>query len=264
MDYNDKTKELEEAKRELTEIENSKGDNFSNESDVERGDKVKLNKKIVIIVGVTLMIVLVGVSALCITQLHRLNVLTSNNKTLLLEIEKMSTENKLLKEDKETLEKELEKDTKEDVERNEQTREATVGENRNEVPPPNGNVDSIQMDTESEVLIYVKHEVVEDYQGEPALLVYFEYTNKRDKPSTSSIYPQLFQDGVECDSAVIRGNNESKSNRSKDIQKGVTIDIAQAFSLRSDTDGVLLRVQEGYGGNYQEQVLSLKDSSSGE
>ena len=72
---------------------------MSNESGVERGGKVKLKKKIVIIIGVTLIIAIIGVSTLSIMQLYTLNILTSNNKALSAEILAMALPNAVVTND---------------------------------------------------------------------------------------------------------------------------------------------------------------------
>ena len=78
-----------------------------------------------------------------------------------------------------------------------------------------------------------------DYENNPAIALYFEFTNNSQETLSFSwtIMQQAFQDGIELDWAYYNGVNEAFENSSKDIKPGVTIDVCSVFLLRSlDSD----------------------------
>ena len=85
---------------------------------------------------------------------------------------------------------------------------------------------------------YVKHEVGKDYEGNPCVLVYYNFTNK----------------GEEATSA-----NEAVSNYQKDIQKGITLEVCHAFSIKDMSD-VTLEVSEviSFDNKKSEQIIKLQ------
>lgn len=128
-----------------------------------------------------------------------------------------------------------------------------------------GKVDKIALDNKEGTLTYVKHEVTKDYDGKPAIMIYFDYTNKQDEASSAQMtfYPQAFQNGVECEMAMSLEDNEALQNTSKDIQKGTTINIAFIYSLQDTTKPVTLKVSDQSADNLlddieQEQELALQ------
>lgn len=128
-----------------------------------------------------------------------------------------------------------------------------------------GAVDKISIDNAEGTLTYTSHEVTTDYEGKPALIVYFDYTNKKDEASYSQMtfYPQVFQNGVECTIGIIMDENEAISNSTKQIQKDVTLNIAHVYELQDNTNPVTLKVTDQSTENlfddiYQEQELALQ------
>lgn len=86
---------------------------------------------------------------------------------------------------------------------------------------------------------YVKHEFSKDYKGNKCLLYYYEYTNTSDKNATAgfSTNVQCFQDGSECETAIMADSNSSMDNYiGKEVQPGGTVEVCQAYILKSDSE----------------------------
>ena len=126
-------------------------------------------------------------------------------------------------------------------------------------------VDQINLDNSEGTLVYTMHELSEDYDGNPAIIVYFDYTNKKDDTSFAHaiFYPQVFQNGVECEMGISLDDNEALSNASKEIQKDTTLNVAYIYTLQDTESPVTLKVTDQSSENllndvYQEQELTLK------
>lgn len=126
-------------------------------------------------------------------------------------------------------------------------------------------VDKINIDNSEGTLTYVKHETMNDEANGPLIRIYFDYTNKKtDATSAQGIfYPQIFQEGVECDLTMTYDDNKAEDNAYKDIQKGTKVQIAFVYSLDNLESPVTLKVSDQSSDNllsnvYQEQELSLK------
>ena len=128
-----------------------------------------------------------------------------------------------------------------------------------------GKVDSISIDNEEGTLTYTNHELSSDYEGNPVIIVYFDYTNKKDETSYAQMtfYPQAFQNGVECDMGILMDENEGVSNSSKEITTGTTLNVAFVYELQDNTSPVTMKVTDQseknlIKGYYQEQELAIQ------
>ncbi len=126
-------------------------------------------------------------------------------------------------------------------------------------------VDKINIDNSEGTLTYTKHETMNDEANGPLIRIYFDYTNKKaDATSAQGIfYPQVFQEGIECDLTTTFDDNKAEDNAYKDIQKGTKVQIAFVYSLDNLESPVTLKVSDQSSDNllsniYQEQELSLK------
>lgn len=134
-----------------------------------------------------------------------------------------------------------------------------------EEKPQSGKVDKVNVDNSEGTLTYTKHEITTDFDGNPAILVYFDYTNKMDESSYAQMtfYPQVFQNGVECEMGITMEENEGINNSSKEIQKGTTLNVAFLYTLQDAENPVTLKVTDQSAENlldgyYQEQELNVK------
>lgn len=123
-------------------------------------------------------------------------------------------------------------------------------------------VSKVTMEDDAGGLIYAKHQLVADYEGEPAVLIYFDYTNKSGKIGTAQdiFYPQVFQNGIECEMTLPLDDNQAIQNASKEVPSGATVNVAFIYRLEDKTSPVTLKVSDTFTLDefYQEQELLLK------
>ena len=131
--------------------------------------------------------------------------------------------------------------------------------------PASTTVDKINVDNSEGTLTYSKYEITKDYDENPAIIVYYDYTNKKDDASNAQMtfYPQVFQNGVECEMGLSFDENEAIENALKDIQKGTTINVAFIYTLQDNESPVTIKVTDQSAenfldNNYQEQEVSIK------
>lgn len=103
----------------------------------------------------------------------------------------------------------------------------------------------INFDGKDYNVTYSRHEAGTDYEGNPCLFYYYNYTNNKDKASSvmTAATIKAFQNGVECDSAYVTEENEAITNYMKEIQPGTTLEICQTFKL-SDTSEVTIEASD--------------------
>lgn len=96
-------------------------------------------------------------------------------------------------------------------------------------------------------------ELAEAYDGTPAIVVTYEWTNNSDKTTSAmwAVYAKAFQSGIEMDDAIVTDDRfEYLDNKSKDVRPGTTITVQEEFDLTSDTDIVEFELTKlGYIGN---------------
>jgi hypothetical protein len=82
--------------------------------------------------------------------------------------------------------------------------------------------------------------LIEDYEGNPALVVELTFTNNSDEPANFmfAAHAKAFQDGIELDSMMFTLNTKDfdAKNSMKDIKPGKSIGVQQAFLLDGDED----------------------------
>lgn len=144
---------------------------------------------------------------------------------------------------------------------------ANANEPTNTGNEPDKSEESADMDdnmidfaTERCYIKYTGHEVSTDYDGNPCLIFYYDFTNNSDVDTSADIatYIKAFQDGVQIESAFYSPDEEniSYSNSSKQIQPGVTINVAQVFELTSDSD-VDVKASESFSLKDLEDSMTL-------
>ena len=91
-------------------------------------------------------------------------------------------------------------------------------------------------------------DIVEDYEGNPALVVYLIWTNTTDETTmfATTYGVSAFQDGIGLNPAVMMFEDEAMGelsyNSMTEIRPGATIELMECFSLRSDTPIVEVEV----------------------
>ena len=89
--------------------------------------------------------------------------------------------------------------------------------------------------------------VAEDYEGNPALIVNYDFTNNSDEAANAmwSLNIDVFQNGLELETAVIADSSVYDSGQSmRDIQTGATLSCQDAFVLEDTTSPVEVHVSE--------------------
>lgn len=136
-----------------------------------------------------------------------------------------------------------------------------------EEPAAETKVEQINLDNAEGSLVYARHELAQDYNGTDAVRIYFTYTNKSDETKTaqSTFYPQVFQNGVECEFTTgdFMEENEAESNLSKELMKDASLEVAFMYTLQDTANPVILKVNDQSAENildgiYQEQELALQ------
>lgn len=103
-------------------------------------------------------------------------------------------------------------------------------------------------------------EIVKDYEGKDALIVKYNYTNKREEPNSAmvNVYMKAFQNGKEIQSAAMIMNNEY--NDQVDIMTGITQEDCWYTFVLEDTSEVTLFVQTNIlFGEKTEYTVNLDD-----
>lgn len=123
-------------------------------------------------------------------------------------------------------------------------------------------VSKVSMDEEKGGLVYVKHRLVKDYEDAPAILIYFDYINKSKSTSTAQdvFYPQVFQNGVECEMTLPLDDDKAIQNASKEVRPDTKISVGFIYRLEDATSPVTLKVSDTSTLDelYQEQELLLE------
>ena len=90
--------------------------------------------------------------------------------------------------------------------------------------------------------------LAEDYQGNPVIIVKYEFTNNSDdsKCFSWSIDANAYQDGVELMECYLVDDsaNYSSDNQLKEIKKGITLSVEVAYELENETSDVEVEVSE--------------------
>lgn len=96
-----------------------------------------------------------------------------------------------------------------------------------------------------------------DYQGNPAVIVTYTWTNNSDKATSFAValHAQCFQDGVQCDTAIA---GDIDSNYMTDVKPGASTTVQQAYAV-SGTSDVTIEVTELI--SFSDEVLAEKTFS---
>lgn len=128
-----------------------------------------------------------------------------------------------------------------------------------EPPAESQTNETINLIGESGTLKYVKHELSTNYEGNPVILIYFDYTNTGEEAENAQLAFHLttYQNGIECDFDFPADTVEANQNISKKIQPGTTLQIAFAYELQDTQNPVTVEVSELFKDKKQTQILNL-------
>ncbi len=90
-----------------------------------------------------------------------------------------------------------------------------------------------------------RYELTQDYEGKDAISVYFQFTNnsKENAAFFTTILPKLFQNGVECQTAILL-SDDNLSNYSNEIQPGISVEVKMSFTLSDKTTPVEMDIDK--------------------
>lgn len=99
-----------------------------------------------------------------------------------------------------------------------------------------------------------------DYEGNPVVVIDFTFTNNSEETTSMSeaVYPQVFQDGVECEMGI--SDTVDTSAYMSDVKPGASIPVKLVYNISSDSDvevdvSGLLDTEEG---TIAQQTYSLQ------
>ena len=85
--------------------------------------------------------------------------------------------------------------------------------------------------------------VTEDYQGNPAVVVTYTFTNNSDEATSFmvALYPKVFQNGVELGTAI--GSDWDSEKYSSDVKPGSSTTVEMGYALEDMSD-ITVEVEE--------------------
>lgn len=120
----------------------------------------------------------------------------------------------------------------------------------------------INFDGDGYNVTYTGHETSTDYEGKPCVIIYYNFTNNGEKNMNAafSSYFKVFQNGIECETAIKMDAPDSYENYMKDIQPGTTIEVCQIFSI-TDTSDLTVEVSDliSFDSKKDTQILTLEE-----
>lgn len=96
-----------------------------------------------------------------------------------------------------------------------------------------------------------------DYQGNPAVIVTYTWTNNSDKATSFAValHAKCFQDGVQCDTAIVTGTD---SNYMTEVKPGASSTVQLAYAV-SGTSDVTIEVTDLI--SFSDEILAEKTFS---
>lgn len=120
----------------------------------------------------------------------------------------------------------------------------------------------INLEVEDGKIEYISHEIIQDYEGKPTILIHFNFTNNSDKSTSAQLlfHPKVFQNGVECEFGILMDAPEAYQNLSKEIQPGTTLEVGFPYVLSDTENPVDIEVSSltDWFADEQTQTINLK------
>lgn len=109
-------------------------------------------------------------------------------------------------------------------------------------------------------------DLVEDYEGNPALAVYLIWTNTTDETRmfAATYGVSAFQDGIGLNPAtlILEDDGDLFGNAMTEIRPGATIEVMTSFALRSDTPIVEIEIDDFIDFDGKPLMLLTVDTSA--
>lgn len=87
-------------------------------------------------------------------------------------------------------------------------------------------------------------ELAEDYAGKPAVVVTYEWTNNSDESKAFgyTLDETVYQDGIECESSIIKIVTDDSDGKYKEIKPGKTLEFRYGYLLNDTTTPIEVEV----------------------
>lgn len=108
-------------------------------------------------------------------------------------------------------------------------------------------VASTEKKTESKLVVKLgETKVIKDYEGKPALLVNYSFTNNTDKKQSfmMAIKDSAFQNGIGLNDAITMGKEYDSQLQMKEIMPGKTLNVQAAYVLDDTETPVEIQIAE--------------------
>ena len=125
------------------------------------------------------------------------------------------------------------------TEQKEEVKKEEAKEDSEEAPAEEADDGVINFTTDAFNVTYTRHEFGTDFEGNKALLFYYNFTNTSEENATAGVTAnvQCFQDGSECEMAVMAEMNDAMNNYAmNEVQSGGTVEVCQTYKLKSDSE----------------------------
>lgn len=116
-------------------------------------------------------------------------------------------------------------------------------------------------DIEDSHITYTGYKIKQDYNKNQCLVLYYDFMNKDNEAQSavlSNYSIKVFQNGIECDYAIIiNDRDDSMENYSKDIMPGTIVNVGRAYKLQDKSD-VTIQIKELWNwSNPKSQMVTL-------
>lgn len=119
----------------------------------------------------------------------------------------------------------------------------------------------ISFQTDDFTIAYSHHEKGKDYKGNPCLYYYYTFTNKSsdNESAAFSANIKVFQNGVECTTALSLESRPEVENYLKEVQPGTSIEVCQVYELTDNSD-VTIEAKEliSFSDEKDTQIITFK------
>lgn len=90
------------------------------------------------------------------------------------------------------------------------------------------------------------YELTKDYKDRPAIIITYNWTNNSDKSTSfmTSISDEVYQSGVECETAILMNDKVNSDDQLKSIKPGTTYEVKVAYVLQNQATDVEIEAKE--------------------
>lgn len=121
----------------------------------------------------------------------------------------------------------------------------------------------IDLDTGKYKVKYTGHALGNDYDGNPCIIIYYDFTNNSGENTDAQLSTQMkvFQNGVQCEAVYFLDEslegNESINNYTREIQPGTAVNVGEVYAI-SDMSPVTVEVSEFLSWEDQKDTMVIQ------